>query len=258
MRALKPVPDSIFISYRSTEYENALRLKALFETGCGHVRMLEPGVLALPNEVRTAFGYFELIAQLESVVLSADAFVALDTPGYLESWWTGSEVNIWATKYRYLALFGVGTDGELYYKRMQKVGSVFFERWFLKYRLWVVRNPDAHRIVGPLANSCLMVPCPGCHQLLLVSKAWVAEFSPEVRCPDCLTVVHLQRVGNRFVLEAPLGRFTADYAQDVIALLRGGSAHHLERRPSGQEYVIIHYHGQALPLFRLPHEETGS
>lgn len=257
MRALKPDPDSIFVSYRSTAYENALRLKALLETKCSDVRMLEPGALALPNEVRTAFGYFELIAQLEPVVLSVDAFVALDTPGYLTSWWTGSEVNIWSTKYRYIALFGVGTDGELYYKRMQKVGMVIFQKWFLKYRLWVVRNPNAHHIIGPLADSCLMVPCPGCQQLLLVSKAWVAKFSSEVTCPDCSTVVHLQRVEDRFILDAPLGRFTADYAQDVIALLRGGSAHHLERRPGGQEYVSIHYHGQALPLFRLPDEEVG-
>lgn len=257
MKTLKANPRILFVSYRRDHYETARKLKSLLETKCDRAVMLEPAELALPNEVLTAAGYFELVSRLEPIILGCEAFVALNTPDYSHSWWTRIEVDIWATQYKEIALFDVDADQSITYRKMQTVYSVFFERWFFKYRLGVIRSPDARTRIGRLADACLMVPCLHCNQLLLITKRWAQEYrNSGTSCPTCSTLIVIGNSDGRFTVQSPLGKFQPDYGDTIIALLRGGTAHHVEQL-QGREYLVVHYHGKRFPLFRLPDERAG-
>ncbi|MEL6657446.1 MAG: hypothetical protein AAFY48_16085 [Bacteroidota bacterium] len=104
----------LFISYRSSDYQQVLKIKNKLD-GSIHqetnkpikVILFKPGELAYENELLSAMRKWQILGALEEQVAKCDELWIIDSPTYYNSWWTTGE--LFAVSYlNYLLEIGEG------------------------------------------------------------------------------------------------------------------------------------------------------
>ncbi|MEO0724314.1 MAG: hypothetical protein AAFZ63_07225 [Bacteroidota bacterium] len=114
LRRLDQAYFHLFISYRSSDYQQVLKIKNQLD-GSIHeetnkpikVILFKPGELAYENELLSAMRKWQILGALEEQLAKCDELWIIDSPTYYNSWWTTGE--LFAVSYlNYLLEIGEG------------------------------------------------------------------------------------------------------------------------------------------------------
>ena len=189
-----------FISHRSYDYEEALRLRnALISNGiCREVVLWENESLCYNYEQLTVLEFFNALDRIKRSMAGCDAFFIVDAQNYDNGYFTSAELLVW--KYMHgkndCLAWRMRRDGNKYCMEREELTHLSFrERHSMGWSVYY-SNPDYTNMEdaaqldnwGKYARNCYLVGCCGCGKYYLVSKGamdWYVRSGEAAECPNC-------------------------------------------------------------------------
>lgn len=188
-----------FISHRSYDYRKALELKHYLEYNnlCSKVILWENETLCRNFEQLTVHDYFEALSKLKSSMNHCDSFFYIDSPNYLNGYFTSAELTIWRwIKENPIVYRSVHTGDKFIFHGIQLDRMDKSTKHRLSYSSFLMKPDPAHDMEfgfskdtwGKFAKECFLVGCSMCGEYYLIGYEKMRQYidsQERAICPNC-------------------------------------------------------------------------